>query len=59
MRPMMGFAQVDIDVYAGAAGTVEFIITEYLEGRFDKAGDDVVCGHSQGTVNQHGPGCNH
>ena len=57
MRPMMGFQQVGIDVYAGAAGTIEFIIAEFLEGRLEKAGDEVVCGHSRGEG--HGHGCGH
>ncbi len=58
MRPMMGFAEVGISVYAGAAGTIGFIVNEFLEGRLAQADDEVVCGHSQGMANQQGPGCN-
>ena len=47
MRPLMGFQQVGIKVYSGAAGTAEFVINEFLAGRLQIAGDDVVCGHSK------------
>jgi len=47
MRPMMGFQEVGIQVYAGAMGTIDFAINEFLEGRLEAAGDDVICGHSR------------
>lgn len=47
MRPLMGFAQVGIEVYSGGAGTVEFVVNEFIAGRLMPAGDDVVCGHSR------------
>jgi predicted Fe-Mo cluster-binding NifX family protein len=60
MRPLMGFEEVGIKVYGGAAGTIEFIINEFLEGRLSPAGEDIVCGHSRqghGHGHDHGPGC--
>ena len=45
MRPMQGFQQVGIQVYAGAAGTVEFVVNEYIGGRLKPAGDDIICQH--------------
>lgn len=59
MRPMMGFQQVGIKVYAGADGTVEFIVNEFIEGRLRQAGDEVICGHSREPAHEHGPGCHH
>ena len=59
MRPMMGFEQVGIKVYAGAAGTVEFLVNEFIEGRLRQAGDEVICGHSREPAHEHGPGCHH
>ena len=47
IRPLTGFNQVGIQVYAGAAGTVEFVVNEYLAGNLKPAGDDIVCGHSK------------
>jgi len=47
MRPLMGFNQVGIQVFAGAAGTLEFVVNEYLAGRLQPAGEDIVCGHSK------------
>ena len=49
MWPLMGFEEVGIKVYGGAAGTIEFIVNEFVEGRLSPAGEDIVCGHSTGT----------
>ena len=47
MRPLMGFGQVGIQVYAGAVGAVSFIVEEYLAGNLLPAGEQDVCGHSK------------
>ncbi len=46
-RPLMGFKEVGIDVYAGAAGTIDFVVTQFLEGNLNIAGDQDVCGQSR------------
>ena len=46
MRPLMGFQQVGIKVFSGVPGTIEFVVNEYLGGRLQPAGEDIVCGHS-------------
>jgi predicted Fe-Mo cluster-binding NifX family protein len=48
MRPLIGFKQVGIDVYAGATGTVEFAVNEFINGNLQLAGEKDVCGHSRG-----------
>ena len=55
MRPLMGFQQVGIDVYGGAGGTVASMVKAFLEGRLEKAGENVVCGHSRpgGCAGEH------
>ncbi len=47
MRPLMGFHQVGIDVYGGASDTVASIVKAFMDGRLEKAGKNVVCGHSR------------
>ncbi len=47
MRPLMGFQQVGIKVFSGVAGTIESVVKEYLAGRLQPAGEDIVCGHSK------------
>ena len=47
MRPLAGFQQVGIKVFSGVAGTIEFVVNEYLAGRLQSAGEDIVCGHSK------------
>ena len=47
MRPLMGFKQTGIDVYAGTTGTVEFALNEFINGNLQLAGEEDVCGHSR------------
>ena len=47
MRPLIGFKQTGIDVYAGTTGTVEFAVNEFINGNLQLAGEEDVCGHSR------------
>lgn len=46
IRPLTFFRQSGIEVYAGAVGTVEFAVSEFISGNLKRASEADVCGHS-------------
>ena len=47
IRPLTFFRQSGIEVYAGAVGTVEFAVSEFINGNLKRASEADVCGHSR------------